>query len=108
MNSIKLLSVFLLVTPFLGMHSAQAYDVTDSMEPTDLTITVNVNTQPIHNNFTRYLTFKNLDGDYRRVAVAFTKTSYLWYEGKVTPAGLTTLQTLVPRNNRSYWDTMYF
>ena len=97
---------FAMVLATLG--STQAYDTEESDKPTDLRIDLTLRTRPIHNNFTRYLTFENLAGDEESVAVAFTKSSRLVYEGHVTADGLATLQTFADHNNRSYWDTMSF
>ena len=88
--------------------SAQAYTTRACDRPTDLRVYLKLHTTPIHNNFTRYLTFSNMTGSGRSVAVSFTKSSRLTYEGQVTAAGLKILQTLADHNNRSYWDNMYF
>jgi hypothetical protein len=87
---------------------AVAYTTEDEMKPTNLWIRLVLNAQPLHNNFTRYLTFVNRAGNEKAVAVDFVKTSNLNYEGTVTTSGLATLQTLADQNNRSYWDVMYF
>jgi hypothetical protein len=100
------IAAFAMVLATLG--SADAYSTRDCDRPTDLRIYLTLKTNPIHNNFTRYLTFINTTGSERSVAVSFTKSSSLTYEGHVTAAGLKILRTLPDHNNRSYWDNMYF
>ncbi|MCI5144174.1 MAG: hypothetical protein D3923_01300 [Candidatus Electrothrix sp. AR3] len=87
---------------------ANAYEVKASMKPTDLIIDLKVKSQPIHNNFTRYIEFKNNNNESKYVAVAFLKDSYLRYTGHVTTEGLDILADICEENNRSYWDKMYF
>ncbi len=89
-------------------ETAAAYTTETDMLPTDLSISLVLNTEPIHNNFTRYLTFTNRTGATKSVALDFVKTSPLHYTGSVTAAGLTVLQSLADQNNRSYWDQMKF
>lgn len=79
-----------------------------SLLPVDLTVRLVLRTAPIHDSFTRYLTFTNRVGAQKAVALTFVKTSNLNYLGTVTPGGLTLLQSLVVQNNRSYWDQMKF
>lgn len=102
------LAIVGMVLCFSAIHSVNAYEVKDYMLPTNLTIMIDTSTQPEHNNFTRYLAFRNLAGNYKRVAVAFHNAGELRYAGEVTPEGLATLQSFVTRNNRSYWDTVFF
>ncbi len=92
----------------VGALPASAYTVSDGMMPSDLTVRLTLASQPIHNNFTRFVTFQNLAGETKSVAVSFTKSTYLEYEGKVTTSGLGVLQSLVDPGNRSYWDRMFF
>ncbi len=105
----KINAVIAVVAVVLGISgNAQAYSKKGCDMPIDLRIDLTLDTSPIHNNFTRYLTFINMAGREKSVAVSFTKSSSLRYEGAVTSAGLATLQTLPEHNNRSYWDNMYF
>ena len=90
------------------LGSADAYSTRDCDRPTDLRIYLTLKTNPIHNNFTRYLTFIEMTGSERSVADSFMKSSRLVYEDHVTADGLATLQTLADHNKRSYWDIMYF
>jgi hypothetical protein len=92
----------------VGPGHAAAYTPTDDMKPTDLRVAITLASEPAHNNWTRYVTFENLAGSRKSVAVAFSKTSALHYEGVVTSSGLADLQSLAEQNNRSYWDKMYF
>jgi hypothetical protein len=87
---------------------AAAYATTAAMRPTGLTISLVLKAEPLHNNFTRYLTFTNRAGTTKAVALDFVKTSTLHYTGTITAAGLVTLQSLAEQNNRSYWDQMKF
>ena len=80
----------------------------DRYKPTDLRIYLTLKTRPIHNNFTRYLTFSNLAAREKSGVVAFTKSSRLVYEGHVTAVVVVTLQTLAGHNNHPSWDTMDF
>ena len=100
----------LILGPFLGLGAgnASAYTTTAEMRPSNLWIRLVLNTVPLHNNFTRYLTFRNQAGSQKSVEVAFVRTSALNYLGTVTASGLTTLQSLADQNKRSYWDSMYF
>jgi hypothetical protein len=63
--------------------------------------------QPEHNNFTRYISFKNYQGNWKRLAVGFGKTSNLVYENHDFPNGIDVLKSLADNGNRSYWDSMY-
>jgi hypothetical protein len=92
----------------LGSDHAAAYTTATDMQPTNLTIRLVLNTAPLHDNFTRYLTFTNRAGNTKAAALDFVQTSPLHYQGTVTASGLTTLQSLVDQNNRSYWDAMKF
>lgn len=103
-----LLPVTLGLALALASDRASAYTTDTSMKPTNLTIRLVLSSEPDHNNFTRYLTFTNRAGNTKSVALDFVKTSSLHYEGTVTAAGLTTLQSLADQNNRSYWDAMKF
>jgi len=87
---------------------ARAYTTKDEMKPTNLWIQLVLNSDPIHNNFTRYLTFTNRAGGTKSVAVDFVKSSNLHYSGTANAAGLAVLTTLADQNNRSYWDQMRF
>ena len=100
------IAAFAMVLATLG--SADAYSTRDCDRPTDLRIYLTLKTNPIHNNFTRYLTFIEMTGSERSVADSFMKSSRLVYEDHVTADGLATLQTLADHNKRSYWDIMYF
>ncbi|MBT3983231.1 MAG: hypothetical protein HOE90_17895 [Bacteriovoracaceae bacterium] len=102
-----LANVMAALTLFISINVI-ASDLDDSKKPSNLTITLILNSQPSHNNFTRYVKFKNIAGRTKSVAVSFTKSSYLNYEGVVTASGLTTLESMAENNNRSYWDKMYF
>ena len=102
---LPLLGLSLLCLP---LNNAEAYETDPGMEPTDLAIQLVLNTAPIHNEFTRHLTFTNRAGNTKSVSVAFFKTSDLHYEGTATPDGIATLESLADENNRSYWDAMKF
>jgi hypothetical protein len=75
--------------------------------PLEPLITLEMSEQPEHNNFSRYLTFQNHDGQYKRLAVAFHKTGPLRWEVESFPNGIDTLCSLAEPGNRSYWDRMY-
>ncbi len=96
---------FAMVLVTLG--GAHAYATRNCDRPADLRINLTLKTRPIHNNCTRYLKFSNMAGESKSVAVAFTKSSRLTYEGHVTADSLAPLQTLADHNNRFYWDTKY-
>ena len=102
---IYLFSILLIL---INVQRVNAYTVEEYMQPSGLKIYLVLSEIPEHNNFTRYLRFKNIKGKTKDVAVSFTKTTDLNYLGLVTINGLSTLQTLAERNNRSYWDKMYF
>ncbi|HYV48482.1 MAG TPA: hypothetical protein VFA20_26665 [Myxococcaceae bacterium] len=89
-------------------RSALVYTTSPDMKPTALEVRLVLNAVPIHNDFTRYLTFRNQAGAEKSVAVDFVKTSDLHYQGTAGATALATLQTLADANNRSYWDAMYF
>lgn len=89
-------------------RAADAYTTTAEMRPTGLEIRLVLSAQPIHDNFTRYLTFTNRAGLTKSVAVDFVKTANLSYLGTASAAGLAVLETLADQNNRSYWDAMKF
>ena len=99
-----LISILFVMYSSLG-HS---YEVRESMKPTNLWVKLELSQAPAHNNFKRYLSFKNIQGLYKRIEVSFVKDSYLNYLGTVTSSGLVELQTLIVKNKRSYWDSMYF
>jgi hypothetical protein len=75
--------------------------------PLEPLITLEMSEQPEHDTFTRYLTFQNHDGEYRRLAVAFHKTGPLRWEVEAFPNGIDTLRSLAEPGNRNYWDRMY-
>jgi hypothetical protein len=102
------LATTVLVAVALSSDRAAAYTTTDSMRPSNLWIQLVLNSAPIHDNFTRYLTFTNRAGATKSVAVDFVKDSALHYSGTASAAGLATLRTLADENNRSYWDSMKF
>jgi len=102
------LATIALLAVVLSSDLAAAYTTTADMKPTNLWIQLVLNTAPIHDNFTRYLTFTDRAGATKSVAVDFVKTSPLHYSGTASAAGLATLQTLADQNNRSYWDAMKF
>ena len=110
MRSARRATVLAILALLVGfaVDRAVAYTTEDEMKPTNLWIRLVLNAPPLHNNFTRYLTFVNRAGLEKAVAVAFVKTSNLHYTGTVTTSGLATLQTLADQNNRSYWDVMSF
>jgi len=87
---------------------AGAYTTDPGMRPTGLEVRLVLSAQPIHDNFTRYLTFTNRAGSTKSVAVDFVKTANLTYVGTESAAGLAILQTLADQNQRSYWDAMKF
>src|SRR5712691_13398292 len=64
----------------LGSDHAAAYTTATDMQPTNLTIRLVLNTAPLHDNFTRYLTFTNRAGNTKAVALDFVKTSNLHYQ----------------------------
>jgi hypothetical protein len=74
--------------------------------PLEPTIEMTLTEQPIHNNFTRYLSFQNYQGRTKRLAVAFRKRSGLTWHADSFPDGIDTLRSLADTDNRSYWDTM--
>ena len=75
--------------------------------PLEPEITIEMRYQPIHNNFSRYLTFKDHTGAYKRLKVAFKKKSGLTWEAVSFPNGIGALEYLAEKNHRSYWDRMY-
>jgi hypothetical protein len=75
--------------------------------PQEPIVTLTLKVQPIHNSFTRYLTFTGMFGDAKRQPIAFTKQSDLVYAGSF-PEGIAVLQSLVDEGNRHYWDRMSF
>ncbi len=102
------LSALLALLASSWSHEARGDGLEAGMVPTSLTIQIETRFQPIHNIFTRFLTFENLAGNKRRVAVRFHRVAHLQYQGEVTDAALGVLQSLAVRNNRSYWDRMSF
>ncbi|MCB9251590.1 MAG: hypothetical protein H6605_03935 [Flavobacteriales bacterium] len=71
-------------------------------------ITLELNVQPEHNLFERYLSFENYQGKFKRLKVSFKKQSGLIWESSGFPDGISILESLVNPGNRSYWDKMYF
>lgn len=106
----RLFSMIVMTTTLIGgaARAADAYTTDDGMRPTGLEIRLVLSAQPIHDNFTRYLTFTNRAGLTKSVAVDFVKTANLTYVGTESAAGLAVLQTLADQNQRSYWDSMKF
>src|ERR1043165_3744918 len=98
-RSLAALPVTLGLVLALASDRASAYATESNMKPTNPTIRLVLDTEPDHNNFTRYLTFTNRTGSTKAVALDFIKTSTLHYEGTVTAAGLTVLQSLADQNN---------
>ena len=75
--------------------------------PLEPKIVLDLSEQPAHSLFTRYLTFQNHAGQYKRLAVAFHKTGPLRWEVESFPNGIDILRSLADEGNRSYWDRMY-
>jgi hypothetical protein len=75
--------------------------------PLEPKITLEMNSQPIHNNFSRYLSFEDHTGAVKRLKVKFKKQTGLTWEADSFPDGIGTLQSLVHTGNRSYWDKLY-
>ena len=69
--------------------------------PLEPLITLEMSEQPEHNNFTRYLTFQNHAGQYKRLAIAFHKTGALRWEVESFPDGIDVLRSLAEPGNRS-------
>ena len=88
--------------------AAAGYEVTEEMLPTDLRMHLELDSVPIHNNFTRRLVFHHEDGSRKVVPVRFSRSSHLVYEGAVTHTGLARLKSIVEPDNRSFWDAMTF
>ena len=60
-----------------------------------------------YNSLTRYISFRNGSGSYKRVPIKFyKKTSYL-YRGYASASSLNILKTMNQTGNRWYWDDMY-
>jgi hypothetical protein len=80
--------------------------------PENLKVRIHLKYQPIHNYFTRYITFTNWNNQVRRVALAFKPyTGYwsnYWYEGLPTATGMSVLRSLADTGRRWYWDAMKF
>jgi hypothetical protein len=78
--------------------------------PENLRVHLCVSKKPIHNNFTRFVTFRNKIGGVKRIAVAFTPYSMyrtgIWYEGNTTEEGKAVFHSLANTGNRWYWDSM--
>ena len=75
-------------------------------------VVITMSRQPEYNSFTRYLSFKNHSGDWKRLAIAFRKKSMvkkgtLIWESHDFPDGIDVLKSFVHTGNRSYWDKMY-
>ena len=79
----------------------------DIRYPLSPTIRLTLANQPAHNNFKRFLSFRNYRGQVKRLAVEFRKTSGLVWEPHSFPDGIDVLTSLAETNNRSYWDIMY-
>jgi len=86
---------------------ADEKELDEAAYPLEPQITLEMSEQPEHNNFSRYLTFQNHAGQYKRLAVAFHKTGPLRWEVESFPSGIDTLRSLAEPGNRSYWDRMY-
>lgn len=76
--------------------------------PKEPKIILKLKAQPEHNNFTRFLSFKNHSGDWKRLEVAFRKTADLTWEATEFPEGIGVLKSFVETGNRNYWDSMFF
>ncbi|WP_045115121.1 hypothetical protein [Plesiocystis pacifica] len=63
-------------------------------------------TQPEHNNWTRHLSFKNHDGEYKRWKLDFSRKSDRLYSAEF-PDGFEVLNSMIEPGGRSYWDSMY-
>ena len=74
--------------------------------PINPIITIEMSSQPIHNNFTRYLTFEDHTGAIKRLKIKFKRQSGLLWEVDSYPNGITVLESLVAPGNRSYWDNI--
>lgn len=75
--------------------------------PLEPEITIEMSSQPEHNDFDRFLTFKDHTGAYKRLKVSFRKKSGLVWESVGFPNGIRNLEFLAEKNNRSFWDRIY-
>jgi len=75
--------------------------------PLNPKITIEMSSQPAHNNFDRHLSFEDHTGAFLRLKVSFRKKSGLTWEATAFPEGIGNLQSLVNPGNRSYWDNLY-
>lgn len=75
--------------------------------PLEPTIRLTLADQPEHNNFRRFLSFRNYLGRVKRLPIEFRKTSGLVWEPHSFPDDIDVLTSLAETGNRSYWDTMY-
>ncbi len=93
----------------MGLNSsAGALSVgSEVAHPDGLSVWMKLKRRPAHSVFTRYLTFTNMAGDTKRVAIRFTKESRLKWRGELDDASdLLRLKSLAETGNRSYWDSM--
>jgi len=79
----------------------------DKSYPNEPYIELIMSHQPEHNNFVRYLSFKNHFGSYKRLAVQFRKESGLTWKSQEFPEGIDIIRSFVDTGNRNYWDSMY-
>lgn len=70
-------------------------------------IELTMSRQPEHNNFVRFLSFRNHFGKRKRLAVAFRKKSGLTWKSQEFPEGIDVIRSFVDTGNRNYWDAMY-
>jgi hypothetical protein len=75
--------------------------------PLEPKITIEMSSQPAHNNFDRYLSFEDHTGAFKRLRVRFRKTSGLTWEAVSYPYGISVLESMVDMGNRSFWDKIY-
>lgn len=75
--------------------------------PNEPHLVLTMSRQPEHNNFTRYLSFKNHFGVWKRLAIAFKKKRDLIWESSGFPKGIDVLRSFADTGNRNYWDSMY-
>jgi len=62
--------------------------------------------EPIHSCFDRYLTFINHSDSIKRLRVSFRRKSGLTWEAESFPEGIGDLESLADTNNRSHWEDM--
>lgn len=75
--------------------------------PLEPKITIEMSSQPANNNFSRYLSFEDHTGAFKRLKVKLKKKSGLTWEADSFPNGIGVLESLVHSGNRSYWDKLY-